>query len=133
MESEGIAALRWLVSGSCASSGSNRGVLIMTSLHRILKKAPDGALFNMAEEQRLTALRLLVFGCCASYGSNRRVLIMASLHRILKKAPDGALFNMAEEQGFEPWEPRGSLVFKTSAFDHSATPPITCCVSGPCR
>ena len=86
MESEGIAALRWLVSGSCASSGSNRGVLIM-----------------------------------------------ASLHRILKKAPGGALFNMAEEQGFEPWEPRGSLVFKTSAFDHSATPPITCCVSGPCR
>ena len=25
--------------------------------------------------------------------------------------------------GFEPTEPRGSLVFKTRAFDHSATPP----------
>ena len=25
--------------------------------------------------------------------------------------------------GFEPTEPLGSLVFKTRAFDHSATPP----------
>ena len=31
--------------------------------------------------------------------------------------------NMAEGQGFEPWEGRPSLVFKTSAFDRSATPP----------
>lgn len=30
---------------------------------------------------------------------------------------------MAEGQGFEPWDGRPSLVFKTSAFDHSATPP----------
>lgn len=30
---------------------------------------------------------------------------------------------MAEGQGFEPWEPRGSPVFKTGAIDHSATPP----------
>ena len=30
---------------------------------------------------------------------------------------------MAEGQGFEPWEALTSLVFKTSAFDHSATPP----------
>ena len=30
---------------------------------------------------------------------------------------------MAEGQGFEPWEVLPSLVFKTSAFDHSATPP----------
>ena len=30
---------------------------------------------------------------------------------------------MAEGQGFEPWEARASLVFKTSAFDRSATPP----------
>lgn len=30
---------------------------------------------------------------------------------------------MAEGQGFEPWVPFGTLVFKTSAFDHSATPP----------
>ncbi len=39
---------------------------------------------------------------------------------------------MAEGQGFEPWVRRRTLVFKTSAFDHSATPPekrgasITC-------
>jgi hypothetical protein len=32
---------------------------------------------------------------------------------------------MAERQGFEPWEPRGSTVFKTAAFDHSATSPET--------
>ena len=30
---------------------------------------------------------------------------------------------MAEGQGFEPWEVLPSLVFKTSAFDRSATPP----------
>ena len=30
---------------------------------------------------------------------------------------------VAEGQGFEPWEALPSLVFKTSAFDHSATPP----------
>ena len=30
---------------------------------------------------------------------------------------------MAEGQGFEPWVRRRTLVFKTSAFDHSATPP----------
>ena len=32
---------------------------------------------------------------------------------------------MAVGQGFEPWDGRPSLVFKTSAFDHSATPPVT--------
>ena len=31
---------------------------------------------------------------------------------------------MAEEVGFEPTEPLDSAVFKTAAFDHSATPPI---------
>ena len=30
---------------------------------------------------------------------------------------------VAEGQGFEPWEELPSLVFKTSAFDRSATPP----------
>ena len=30
---------------------------------------------------------------------------------------------MAVGVGFEPTEPRGSPVFKTGAFDHSATPP----------
>ena len=30
---------------------------------------------------------------------------------------------VAEGQGFEPWEGRPSLIFKTSAFDRSATPP----------
>ena len=30
---------------------------------------------------------------------------------------------MAEAQGFEPWDPCGSPVFKTGAFDRSAKPP----------
>ncbi len=30
---------------------------------------------------------------------------------------------IAEAEGFEPPVPCGTLVFKTSAFDHSATPP----------
>ena len=30
---------------------------------------------------------------------------------------------MAERQGFEPWVPFGTSVFKTGAFDHSATSP----------
>ena len=34
------------------------------------------------------------------------------------------LFQLAEEQGFEPWMPLGMLVFKTSAFNRSATPPV---------
>ena len=33
-------------------------------------------------------------------------------------------FYMAEAQGFEPWEPFGSLVFKTSALSRSAKLPI---------
>ena len=33
-------------------------------------------------------------------------------------------FVMAERVGFEPTEPRGSTVFKTAAFDHSATSPV---------
>lgn len=32
---------------------------------------------------------------------------------------------MAEGQGFEPWVPLDTPVFKTGAFDHSATPPVT--------
>ena len=33
-----------------------------------------------------------------------------------------AFFVFAEEEGFEPPVPRGTTVFKTAAFDHSATP-----------
>ena len=31
---------------------------------------------------------------------------------------------MAEREGFEPSEPFGSMVFKTTAFDHSAISPV---------
>lgn len=41
-----------------------------------------------------------------------------------KKPARGGLFLlMAEGQGFEPWVPLDTPVFKTGAFDHSATPP----------
>ena len=33
---------------------------------------------------------------------------------------------LAEEKGFEPLVPCGTAVFKTAAFDHSATPPCSC-------
>ncbi len=33
---------------------------------------------------------------------------------------------MAESEGFEPPDPRGSTVFKTAAFDHSASSPVGC-------
>ena len=40
-----------------------------------------------------------------------------------KSTPKGAFICMAVGQGFEPREPLGSTVFKTAAFDHSASPP----------
>ena len=40
-----------------------------------------------------------------------------------RTSPEWTLLDLAEGQGFEPWEALTSLVFKTSAFDHSATPP----------
>ncbi len=35
--------------------------------------------------------------------------------------------NLAENEGFEPPVPCGTLVFKTSAFDHSAISPMRSC------
>ncbi len=40
-----------------------------------------------------------------------------------KKHPEGCFSCLAVGQGFEPREPLGSTVFKTAAFDHSASPP----------
>jgi len=34
-----------------------------------------------------------------------------------------SFFSLAEEEGFEPPALLGAAVFKTAAFDHSATPP----------
>ena len=41
--------------------------------------------------------------------------------------PEWTQRTVAEGQGFEPWEALTSLVFKTSAFVHSATPPEDVC------
>ena len=42
---------------------------------------------------------------------------------IVKWAVMWIVKNKAEEVGFEPTVPCGTTVFKTAAFDHSATPP----------
>ena len=34
------------------------------------------------------------------------------------------VFSLAESEGFEPPDPCGSTVFKTAAFDHSASSPL---------
>ena len=39
-------------------------------------------------------------------------------------------FYIAEEEGFEPPVPCGTTVFKTAAFDHSATPLCACVPNG---
>ena len=46
-------------------------------------------------------------------------------HCAIKKGPrkDGAPLFMAESEGFEPPDPFGSTVFKTAAFDRSASSP----------
>ena len=41
-----------------------------------------------------------------------------------KRRMSGREYKMAEEVGFEPTVPCGTPVFKTGAFDHSATPPV---------
>src|SRR5690606_6892989 len=55
------------------------------------------------------------------------LLLSEQAHKSLKtKKPDfrRALFGLAEREGFEPPEVLPSTVFKTAAFDHSATSPL---------
>ena len=50
-------------------------------------------------------------------------LMQASLQRLKIKKPWSQGFCFAEREGFEPPVPCGTPVFKTGAFDHSATRP----------
>ena len=51
-------------------------------------------------------------------------MVFSGLILIQKKTVPGTVFQyLAVGQGFEPREPLGSTVFKTAAFDHSASPP----------
>ncbi len=50
-----------------------------------------------------------------------RIGLIASLSKGIVREVIEAL--VAEREGFEPPEPFGSTVFKTAAFDHSATSP----------
>ena len=50
-------------------------------------------------------------------------VLTLTMLRAKKNRPKRAVLKMAVGQGFEPREPLGSTVFKTAAFDHSASPP----------
>ncbi len=57
----------------------------------------------------------------------RWLIVLMSPHVVTPKTRNplnisGLSMHSAEEEGFEPPEPRGSTVFKTAAFDRSATP-----------
>ena len=68
------------------------------------------------------AFRRVHFASGQSF-SNAPRAALGPRSRIQKKHPKGCFFCMAVGQGFEPREPLGSTVFKTAAFDHSASPP----------
>ncbi len=70
----------------------------------------------------LASLRSLVSALPRS-GSNG-VLIQIHPNRYKKTRHEAGFLYMAVGQGFEPWDLLQSTVFKTAAFDHSATPPI---------
>ena len=57
------------------------------------------------------------------------ILVVKINEKALKHNVQGLFGNFsflyAEEEGFEPPVPRGTTVFKTAAFDHSATPLCT--------
>ncbi len=48
---------------------------------------------------------------------------LRGIHGMRRQGTGNREFLMAVGQGFEPWELLHSTVFKTAAFDHSATPP----------
>ena len=62
-------------------------------------------------------------GICMSVLMNRQNFVLVRID---------LRFAMAVEVGFEPTVPCGTTVFKTAAFDHSATPPY-CQDCGPRR
>ena len=47
-----------------------------------------------------------------------------STYELAKRLPSLEARLSAEREGFEPPVPLGTTVFKTAAFDHSATSPI---------
>ena len=53
-----------------------------------------------------------------------RVLYQNIWHKKTRSIRSGLFVIFAEVEGFEPPVPCGTSVFKTGAFDHSATPPL---------
>ena len=56
-----------------------------------------------------------------------RVIVGKGSGELLKRNCRSAVLVLAEAVGFEPTVPFGTTVFKTAAFNHSATPPRTIC------
>ena len=54
---------------------------------------------------------------------NPRIVSRVKQGGAKKSSPRGAAKFLAEAVGFEPTVPCGTTVFKTAAFNHSATPP----------
>ena len=54
-----------------------------------------------------------------------RVIVGKGSGEMLKRNCRSAVLVLAEAVGFEPTVPFGTTVFKTAAFNHSATPPHT--------
>ena len=72
-------------------------------------KFPDGALAGSA----VAGVSAVAVGAALLFVSFMFELSFCQFFRCL-----------AEGEGFEPPEARASTVFKTAAFDHSATPPV---------
>ena len=86
---------------------------------RFAQKIPSGGALPKTFENQ-SAFGVLYF----LYPS--RSLKRASFENGHKKTSVKRWFSviLAEREGFEPPVPRGTLVFKTSAFDHSAISPM---------
>ena len=112
-----------------------QGLLIIASTPRINQKAPRGGLWLTWRGGRDYSALPWASPCgtrsrafASAPGAARRTPSgpHQSLHSPNKpKGPArGPLAILAEREGFEPPDRRRSTVFKTAAFDHSATSPV---------
>src|SRR5437879_502657 len=62
-------------------------------------------------------------GARSQKASKKRRIEVPKGHSTASHVPPQQGGATAEEKGFEPLVPFGTAVFKTAAFDHSATPP----------
>ena len=96
-----------------------------------IKKAPSKGFFQVAENERLTSLNSFGEGSKSKDLSLRSSFFVCNhfsneFENVYKqKIPlMWDLCSLAENERFELSVPCGTLVFKTSAFDHSANSPL---------